>query len=209
MAQWIGTLIVSLLVYNYVNYLGYLTHLYRKFKDESSKDFLTGLNSVRKFDIFFNTLADAAQSKNEKLSLLYIDIDFFKKVNDNYGHSNGDIVLRELGSILIKNCRSFDFVSRNGGEEFTVLLLDCEAKQALEIAERIRKTIEMHTFILLDGKKINITISIGVSSYPDTITDSHNLIYEADMALYAAKRSGRNKVVLFNDKLLGLEEMKI
>lgn len=198
-AYWIGSLIVTFLVYHYVQYLEHLTKLYRKFKDESSKDFLTGLNSVRRFDTFFNTLADNIQAKNERLSLLYIDIDFFKKINDTYGHSNGDIVLSELGCILTKTCRSFDFVSRNGGEEFSVLLLDCEATQALEIAERIRKAIEMYEFKLLDGKSIKITVSIGAATFPDITTNIQDLINHADTALYSAKKSGRNRVVLFNN----------
>lgn len=193
-------IIMSFFVYKYVKYLANLTKLYRKFKTESSKDYLTGLNSVRTFDDFFNKLTSDINTKDEKLSLLYIDIDFFKKVNDTYGHSNGDIVLSELGKLLCKTCRCFDFVSRNGGEEFTVLLLDCPCFQAVEIAERIRKTIELYTFILLNGEKLNITVSIGVATYPDTTTDIQALIDQADAALYIAKRSGRNKVVLSSQK---------
>lgn len=194
----ICNVIMSFLVYKYVQYLVHLTKLYRKFKNESSTDFLTGLNNVRNFDLFFNTLTTKVESKGERLSLLYIDIDFFKKVNDTYGHSNGNIVLSELGTILSKTCRSFDFISRNGGEEFTVLLLDCASKQALEIAEKLRKTIEKYNFVLLDGEKINITVSIGVATYPDTTTDIHTIIKQADSALYVAKCSGRNKVILSN-----------
>lgn len=196
----ICNIIMSFLVYKYVQYLKHLTKIYRQFKLESSKDYLTGLNSIRKFDAFFNKLACDIDTRCEKLSLLYIDIDFFKKVNDNYGHSNGDIVLSELGQLLSKTCRCFDFVSRNGGEEFTVLLLDCASSQAIEIAERIRKTIELYTFVLLDEKEINITVSIGIASYPDTTTDVQALINQADTALYIAKRSGRNKVVLSSQK---------
>lgn len=196
----ICNIIMSFLVYKYVQYLKHLTKLYRQFKTESSKDYLTGLNSIREFDAFFDKLASDIENRCEKLSLLYIDIDFFKKVNDTYGHSNGDIVLSELGKLLCKTCRCFDFVSRNGGEEFTVLLLDCPCFQAIEIAERIRKTIELYTFILLNGEKINITVSIGVATYPDTTTDIQALIDQADAALYIAKRSGRNKVVLSNQK---------
>jgi len=193
-------IVMSFLVYKYVQYLKHLTKLYRQFKIESSKDYLTGLNSVRKFDAFFNKLTYDIETRCEKLSLLYIDIDFFKKVNDTYGHCNGDIVLSELGTLLSKTCRSFDFISRNGGEEFTVLLLDCASQQAVETAERIRKTIELYKFVLLDGKKINITASIGVATYPDTRTDLQALINQADAALYIAKHSGRNKVVLSSQR---------
>lgn len=195
----ICNIIMSFFVYKYIEYLVQLTKLYRKFKNESSTDFLTGLNNVRNFDLFFNNLSPQVKSKGEKLSLLYIDIDFFKKVNDDYGHSNGDIILSELGAILSRTCRSFDFISRNGGEEFTALLLDCGCNQAHDIAEKLRRIIETHTFVLLNGEKINITVSIGVATYPDTTPDIHNLIDQADLALYAAKHSGRNKVVLSSD----------
>lgn len=189
-------ILVSMVVYKYTAYLSELTSLYKQLKEGYSKDFLTGLNNVRCFDTIFNkTLADVKE-KNERLSILFIDIDFFKKVNDNYGHANGDIILKQLGSVLIDTCRSFDIVSRNGGEEFSVLLLDCSPSHAVEIAEKLRSTIENYKFILNDNTKINITVSIGVATYPDTTSDLDKLFEDADSALYIAKRSGRNKVVL-------------
>lgn len=192
----ISNLIVSLILYSYINTLVVSNELYRKYKEESSKDFLTGLNNVRQFDKIFNNITNRLAEKEESLSLLFIDIDFFKKVNDIYGHAEGDIVLRELGKILIKTCRDFDIVSRNGGEEFSVMLLDCTPQQGLIIAERIHTTVELNNFTLTNGKVINITISIGIATYPDTTTDFHALIKEADKALYMAKHTGRNKVVL-------------
>ncbi len=123
-----------------------------------------------------------------------VDIDFFKKVNDTYGHIEGDIVLKELGLILSENCRHFDEVSRIGGEEFSVLLPDCAYPRAMQIAERIKDAVKIHTFTLSTGVKIHITISIGVASYPETIQDIEKLMEKADTALYAAKRSGRNRV---------------
>ncbi|WP_406765687.1 diguanylate cyclase [Candidatus Clostridium radicumherbarum] len=194
----ISTIIISFLVYYFNEYLEGMTSLYRKYKKDSSKDFLTGLNNVRSFDSIFNSLAENAALKGEKLSLLYIDIDFFKKVNDTYGHSNGDVILRELALLLTKTCRSFDIVSRNGGEEFTVILLDCPSSYALKIGEKIRKNVEEALFTLLTEEKIKITISVGISSYPDTTTDTNVLIEQADTALYKAKKTGRNKVVLFS-----------
>ena len=161
---------------------------------ESSKDFLTGLNNVRKFDSLFNNAIENAKEKKENLSLLMIDIDFFKRVNDTYGHAEGDVVLQELGKILSKNSRSFDVVSRNGGEEFTVLLLGCPKDNAIQIAERIRATVENHSFVLTTGLEISITVSIGVSSYPELTEEVEKLVEKSDIALYAAKRTGRNKV---------------
>ncbi|WP_330602983.1 GGDEF domain-containing protein [Anaerosolibacter carboniphilus] len=106
------------------------------------------------------------------------------------------MVLKELGKILLKICRNFDIVSRNGGEEFSVMLIDCHPQQAISIAERIRSNVEQNAFILSNGKIISITVSIGIAIYPDTTLDLSRLIKEADNALYKAKQTGRNKVVL-------------
>ena len=189
-------ILVSIVVYKYTAYLSELTSLYKQLKEGYSKDFLTGLNNVRCFDTIFNKILVDVKEKNERLSILFIDIDFFKKVNDTYGHKNGDIILKQLGGVLIDTCRSFDIVSRNGGEEFSVLLLDCSPDHAVEIAEKLRSTIENYKFILNDSTKINITVSIGVATYPDTTSDLDKLFEDADSALYTAKRNGRNKVVL-------------
>lgn len=172
--------------------------LFKKFQAESTIDGLTGLNNVRKFDEVFNQLVSALKTNGQKLSLLYIDIDFFKKINDTYGHSEGDVVLRELGALLKKCTRSFDIVSRNGGEEFTVLLQDCPLDRALQIAERIRNTVESHSFSLNNGKEITLTVSVGVACYLDTTKDPALLIDDADKALYQAKNSGRNLVCVAN-----------
>ncbi|MZK52129.1 GGDEF domain-containing protein [Clostridium beijerinckii] len=186
----------NILEYFLINYAKYSNELYRMYKKNSTKDFLTGLNNVRNFDRFFNDLTKKAKEKGETISLLMIDIDFFKIINDTYGHTEGDIVLRELGKILTKNCRKTGIVSRNGGEEFTILLPDCSKNQAIEIAECIRSRVENHTFILSKGNKIKVTISIGIANYPKTTSEIENLIESADAALYGAKSTGRNKVCL-------------
>ncbi len=186
--------LVSEITYRYVEYNLASNKLFNKLQRESTKDFLTGLNNVRQFDFVFNGTIKNALDKEESLSLLMVDIDFFKKVNDTYGHIEGDIVLKELGLILSENCRHFDEVSRIGGEEFSVLLPDCAYPRAMQIAERIKDAVKIHTFTLSTGVKIHITISIGVASYPETIQDIEKLMEKADTALYAAKRSGRNRV---------------
>lgn len=191
---WGATVVLTAIVAYYSNYCLIANKLYMKLQIEAKKDFLTGLNNVRSFDDLFNFAIKNAKEKKENLSLLMIDIDFFKKVNDTYGHAEGDIVLRELGKILSKSSRSFDIVSRNGGEEFTVLLLDCKKNHALEIAERIRLRVENHKFILSEGTEISITVSIGVASYPELTGNLEKLLEESDIALYAAKRTGRNRV---------------
>lgn len=186
--------LVSAITYWYIEYNLASNKLFNKLQKESTKDFLTGLNNVRQFDFVFNSTMKNALDKEESLSLLMVDIDFFKKVNDTYGHIEGDVVLKDLGKILSENCRHFDEVSRNGGEEFSVLLPDCAYPRAMQIAERIKDAVKIHTFTLSTGVQIHITISIGVASYPETIQDIEKLMEKADTALYAAKRSGRNRV---------------
>lgn len=200
-AYCIGTMLVSVLIYPYIEHLDASSILLKKLREESSKDFLTNLNNTRSFYNIFNNIVSEIKDKGEKLSVLFIDIDFFKEINDTYGHHNGDIVLKGLASLLKESCRDFDIVSRHGGEEFSVLLRDCPVKYALDLAERIRKRVESSEFNLFDEIKINITVSIGVATYPDIANVPEELLILADSALYEAKRTGRNKVVLFNEQI--------
>lgn len=190
----LSTIIVSVIIYYVLIYIYKTNKLYFKFKQESTKDYLTGLNNVREFDILLNKLSAIAVEKNKDLSLFMIDIDFFKKVNDTYGHNSGDMVLKQLSDILISSCRFIDNISRKGGEEFTVILFECNYEHAFEIAERIRKNVEDYYFIIEESKKIRITISIGISSYPSKTNNVNDLLNEADKALYFAKNNGRNQV---------------
>ncbi|MFL0198348.1 diguanylate cyclase [Clostridium sp. WILCCON 0269] len=190
----IVNILVSVLEYTLLGYAKTSNKLYRMYKKDSTKDFLTGLNNVRQFDSIFNYIVKNTKEQGKKLSILMIDIDFFKKINDTYGHAEGDVVLRELGKILLNNCRRSDIVSRNGGEEFTILLLDCSPIQAMQTAERVRSDVEKHPFVLSNGTQINITVSIGVASYPEDTNEVEKLLDLADTALYTAKRTGRNKV---------------
>jgi diguanylate cyclase len=127
---------------------------------------------------------------------LYIDIDHFKKVNDSYGHASGDLVLKDIGKILKHATRGHDIVSRKGGEEFAALLVDCSLEQALNAAERIRRTVEAYDFKSKDQTSIRVTISIGISSISEKTRTMKDLIEHADSALYSAKNSGRNQVVV-------------
>lgn len=187
--------VFSTFVYLYVAYLNLAKFTYRKYKRDSSKDHRTGLNNVRQFDNELNKIITRLKS-NSLVVLLFIDIDLFKKINDTYGHPNGDKVLEDLGKILLISCSHTDVVSRNGGEEFSVLMTDCPRHKVLEVAERIRLAVQEHKFYLLDSQAINITISIGVAIYPDTVNDINMIEEKADLALYEAKRTGRNKVSL-------------
>lgn len=193
-AYWFISLIGGITSIFFVEYIRKTQYLLIKYEQESTTDFLTGLNNVRQFDTVWNTLINNATEKNERLSLLMIDIDHFKKVNDTYGHAIGDKVLAELGKILTTNSRSFDIVSRNGGEEFSVILPDCPQHQAVTLAERIRENVESHAFKISPTESINITISVGVATYPETVSDTAEIFVNADDCLYKAKRTGRNRV---------------
>jgi diguanylate cyclase (GGDEF)-like protein len=130
-------------------------------------------------------------------SLLMIDIDHFKLVNDDCGHQVGDRVLVELSGILEEAIRKVDFVGRFGGEEFLLLLPELSHEKALDLAERIRKQVESHTIITQD-QVIKITVSIGVAAYPEHGNDVDALIKASDDAMYKAKANGRNQVALAN-----------
>jgi len=127
--------------------------------------------------------------------LLYFDIDRFKQVNDEYGHVSGDFVLRDFARLLMQESRDTDLVSRNGGEEFSIILEKCEMTSALRIAERLREKVEQTEFQSEDHRTIRITISIGVASFPLNADNAEQLVLMADKALYAAKQSGRNRVL--------------
>jgi diguanylate cyclase len=196
---WTASIIAGVSVYYLSEYLVVSNQLLRRLKEESAKDFLTGLNNVRRFDSIYNRLLDSAKEKNEKLSILMVDIDHFKKVNDTYGHPAGDAVLKQLGEVMMNSSRSIDVVSRMGGEEFSIILPECSSEQAYSIGERIRNSVQDNSFILPDGKEIKITVSIGSTSYPETVSDIEQLVKEADKALYKAKQTGRNKVCVNNE----------
>lgn len=202
---YIGISLVSYFVYRYTEYLCEIVEFHNKLTNEATVDFLTGLNNVRQFDKTFNSVSQQTIRNGENLSLLFLDIDYFKKVNDTYGHSSGDIILKDLAYILKDANRGYDVISRNGGEEFSVLLVDCSASNAVRIAERIRKNVESNKFYISKEVSIRVTISIGVSTYPNITNDIDMLVENADLALYQAKRTGRNKVVLYNNKSFNIK----
>ena len=131
---------------------------------------------------------------SKPLSLLIWDIDFFKKINDNFGHSSGDKALIAIARLLAEHCRQTDFVARFGGEEFVMLLPDTDANKALQVADKLRATVEKTSFIA-SGNKISITLSCGISQL--TAADNNDTLFErADKALYQAKMNGRNQCVV-------------
>lgn len=136
--------------------------------------------------------AEISALQNEPFSLLLIDIDHFKVVNDTYGHAAGDVVLSTLADILQSGIRIRDYCARKGGEEFAVLLLRCTADKGMMVAEKLRSSVQDSIFILPDQSQLWITISVGVSSFPESAPA--DMLEKADEALYEAKGKGRNQV---------------
>ncbi|MDK2884360.1 GGDEF domain-containing protein [Pseudothermotoga sp.] len=156
----------------------------------SITDKLTGLFNRYKMDEEMRKAFYLWKRYQRPFSLIMIDIDWFKKVNDTYGHQIGDKVLQELGALLKKSLRASDIVSRWGGEEFLVLSLESDEKGAITLAEKIRSEIENYSF----AENIKITVSIGVCSAKNHETIDE-LLVSVDEKMYIAKQSGRNRVV--------------
>jgi diguanylate cyclase (GGDEF)-like protein len=166
-------------------------YFYIKFKleDYSFKDALTGLNNRRSYDLNIENEFYRAKRYQLPLCLILIDIDFFKKINDQHGHDVGDSVIRHLASIMLHICRRTDFVYRIGGEEFAMLATHTSIDKALDLAEKIRVYVENDSF----HKDIKVTVSLGISELHAN-NDIKEFFTSADKALYMAKSQGRNKV---------------
>lgn len=167
-----------------------------------SHDDLTGLLSSRSFFSELRREAGRATAEGRPFCVLMMDGDDFKLVNDSYGHLTGSKTIEEIGFSIMTNLRSGDAAARFGGDEFAAFLLDADLPQAIVAAERIRSSIESYPFsIVRQGAKgtHNITVSIGVSSFPDDSSDPIELVEMADSALYRAKREGRNRVAAYRD----------
>ena len=164
-------------------------------------DTLTGVNNRRFFDQRMSEEMDRVQRSGENLSCLFLDIDFFKSVNDTYGHQVGDRVLTAVAGEIRSQLRNNDVLARYGGEEFVSLLSGASERKAIEVGERIRQRVEKHTVETADNKFVKVTISVGVATFdPEISVDTEKaegswLVESADHALYDAKRNGRNCVV--------------
>ena len=179
----------------------------KELKNLANVDELTGLYNHRYFQEFLQKSIDEADKKKQEVSLLFMDIDYFKNFNDINGHQAGDLLLKEIGQIM-KNCiRGTDAVARYGGEEFAAILPNTTENDAIKIGERIRSSIQNTYFKGQENQPDkNITISIGVSSYPKRAISKHQLINTADDALYRAKSFNRNRVELYHSVLDELSE---
>lgn len=161
---------------------------------EAGRDVLTRLLNRKFLSVVLNKEINFAQQHKSCFALLSIDIDYFKLVNDQYGHEAGDMVLQQISSILINNSRGGDYIFRMGGEEFLLLLVDINMGDAIKIAEKLRKQVERESFRLPIDKTMQLTISIGLAVY-NGHPDYQQVLRQADAALYRAKNSGRNRVV--------------
>ncbi len=158
-------------------------------------DGLTGLHNRRYMEGHLKTLVSQSVQAGRALSLLVADIDFFKSVNDTYGHDVGDHVLREFARRFRRNTRGIDLACRLGGEEFVIIMPDTDLARAIQVGERLRATIAGDPFPIAGNKELRVTASVGISTLENREDTPETLFKRADRALYAAKREGRNRVV--------------
>ncbi|MBI3928336.1 MAG: diguanylate cyclase [Armatimonadetes bacterium] len=156
-------------------------------------DSLSGLYTHGYFQDHLGKEVTKAKYANQSTALMILDMDFFKKVNDNYGHPQGDALLRQLGGVIKSVTRPMDTVCRYGGDEFTITMPETDRIQAVVVAERIRQAVEEYEFVL-GSHIVHITVSGGVAAFPEDAETKKELIEKADQAMYEAKHKGRNKV---------------
>lgn len=215
-SDFLGYFEITNAIYSFLFYLTNLllvsvvfSYSIQKLKREKEKikevvliDHLTGLKNYGYFVSRLEEERKRADREDKELSLIMIDIDYFKEFNDRFGHQRGNEILTRASKIIEKNIRSKDIVCRYGGEEFAVILPDTSLEKAFEIAERIRKAFEKeHFFGNKAFPRVRKTISCGVASYPRQAKDEFELIDMADRALYFAKETGRNKTVCYGDEV--------
>lgn len=194
-----------------INYISELTkqssitieraNVYSEILKNATMDALTGLNNRRQFEVRLKEEYSSANRQNTPLCAIMIDIDFFKKFNDTYGHAIGDTVLRTTANVIKEQLREYDIPSRYGGEEFCILLPQTNIDEAKIVAERLRtsvenKKIEIQTNKNEQIKHISVTISVGLAQL-DIKDMADDLYMKADRALYEAKEQGRNRVVVY------------
>jgi len=159
-------------------------------------DSLTSLYNRRYMESHLGSLVEQAASRGKPLSLLVLDIDYFKSVNDGFGHDAGDDVLREFATRIRKSIRGIDLACRYGGEEFVVVMPETDMAVAAVVAERIRRRIASEPFQINQGAgSLDVTISIGLAALATVDDSAATILKRADQALYRAKRDGRNRVV--------------
>lgn len=176
--------------------------------DQATTDMMTHLKLKYYFYSYLSGKLEFSHQNKLPLSVMMLDIDFFKKFNDMYGHACGDYVLQQVAKVISDGIRGQDLAGRYGGEEFVVMLYNTDGAGAMLVAERIRQDIEQMDLVYENDTHLHVTISIGVAEFlPETEVSSKELIELADQALYVSKRSGRNRVTLANpNELRGKEK---
>lgn len=175
-------------------------------KEQALRDPLTHCHNRRFLDEFISKYEPLTEREGRSAGFLMADLDYFKQVNDEYGHEAGDLVLKQVVQIIEGSIRRSDLLIRYGGEEFLVLLQDVQGDMSEQVAEKIRSRIEQHAFEIAAGVKIHKTISVGVAEYPKDGDTLYKAIKFSDVALYAAKNQGRNRVVRFKPEMWQDEE---
>ena len=190
-----GGILLFILFYHLVGWVGRRIETNEQTLEQlAAIDELTGLYNNRMYYSMLIGEITRAQRHGRPISVLMLDIDHFKRINDDYGHPAGDRVLERLG-LLLKECtRSGNSVCRYGGEEFTIILPELGVEVASETAERLREIVEQTDFDIGEDRKIKITVSIGVAAFPESASTAEELTKAADIALYTAKEEGRNRV---------------
>ena len=167
---------------------------YRKLVELNKKDSLTGLYNYKEFYRILNDEINISKEENKKFSIIFIDIDNFKEVNDVNGHLTGSKILIEFGNILLQDIRHKDCVTRYGGDEYILLLRETDKDEAVSVSKRLLKLISENKFTTENGGYINITASMGISTYPVDGNDKKELIDIADSNMYFAKKDNKNGV---------------
>jgi diguanylate cyclase (GGDEF)-like protein len=175
-------------------------------RESNLRDAMTGLHNRRFLEEYTETLVNAVQRRKSDVTILMLDLDYFKMVNDTYGHDAGDTVLKALAKVLVQSVRASDMVIRYGGEEFMIIMQDTNGDQAELAAEKIRAAVE-NLKIQLPGGTLQKTISIGIAEFPRDSDTFWQAVKFADVALYRAKESGRNRVVRFSSDLWSDEKI--
>jgi len=203
-----GGILLFVLFYYLVGWVGRRIETgQEKLEHLASVDQLTGLYNNRMYRSILRSELARAERQGHPVSLLMLDIDHFKRINDTYGHTAGDRVLQKIGVLLKEAVRSENSVCRYGGEEFAIVVPELGAEAATEIAQRLRELIERTAIGIGDGQAIKVTVSTGVAAYPDSAGSSEDLTRVADLALYAAKEGGRNRVTRYSGHAAALPKL--
>lgn len=170
------------------------TSLYQKMAELVVTDDLTKLFNTRYLNRTIDIEIQRSNRYHTSISLIFIDVDYFKNINDQYGHLVGSKMLVEMGQLIIKSLRSIDIVARYGGDEFVVVMPQTSPKAAAQIAERLRRSVEQNVFLKKEGYALKMTASFGVASYPESAKSKEDLLHLADEAMYRVKYTTRNGV---------------